>query len=132
MGSLQLGEKYFLEVNSNVRAGGLVGENTDLKFAVNGQDMPFATLALDLGGFFPGAKMFTVTIKNYRLFNPTFNFMAAKANNEFVNVRISPMSGNAPFECQGFISSDVTVDSADGKTTDEDLTLTCNLPNLEG
>jgi hypothetical protein len=127
----QLGEKFFVEVSSSVRPGGLIAENTELKFALNGQDVEFATLALDYGGFFPGAKKFTVTLKNFYLFNPTFNFLAAKANNEFVSMRISPMSGSAPFSTTGHISSDVGVDSADGKATELDLTITGTPPNFD-
>jgi hypothetical protein len=131
MSTNQLGEKYFVEVNSDVRSGGLIAENTDLNMALNGQDITFATLALDYGGFFPGAKKFVVKLKDFRLFNPSFNFFAAKANNEFVNVRVSPMSGGSAFEFSGHIASDVTVDSADGKPTEEDLTIEGGLPNFE-
>jgi hypothetical protein len=127
----QLGERFFVEVFSDVRPGGLVAENTDLKMTLNGQDVTFATLALDYGGFTPGAQTFEVSLKNFRLFRPSFNFFAAKANREFVRYRITPLSGAQPLESEGHISSPVSVDSADGKNTEEDLTITSGPPNFE-
>lgn len=127
----QLGDRYFVEVMSDVRPGGLVAENTDLKMTLNGQDVTLQTLASDYIGFTPGAQNFEVTLKNYRLFNPTFNFFAAKANREFIQVRITALSGNAELEFEGHISSSVSVDSADGKNSEEDLTITGSLPNFE-
>lgn len=127
----QLGERYFVEVYSDVRPGGLVAENTDCKMTLNGQDVTLATLASDYIGFTPGAQTFEVSLKNFRLFRPTFNFFAAKANREFVQVRITPLSGSQPFEFEGHISSPVSVDSADGKNTEEDLTITGSPPNFE-
>lgn len=131
MSAPQLGERYFVEVYSDERPGGLVAENTDLKMTLNGDDITIKTLALDYGGFTPGACTFEVTLKNFRLFRPTFNFFAAKANKEFVKVRIQPMSGGPALESMGHISSPVSVDSADGKNTEEDLTITGGLPVFE-
>jgi hypothetical protein len=127
----QLGERFFVEAYSSSRSGGLVMENTDVKMTLNGQDITLQTLAADYIGFTPGAQCFEVTLKNYRLFRPTFNFFAAKANREFVQVRLTPLSGGAPLEMTGHISSPVTLDSADGKNTEEDLTITGDVPNFE-
>jgi hypothetical protein len=127
----QLGERYFCEFYSDVRPGGLVAENTDVKMSLNGADITLQTLASDYIGFTPGAQNFEITLKNYKLFSTTFNFFAAKANREFVRYRITPLSGQGIFEGEGHISSPVTVDSADGKNTEQDLTITGTVPNFE-
>lgn len=127
----QLGERYFVEIYSDVRSGGLVAENTDVKMTLNGQDVTLQTLASDYIGFTPGAQNFEITLKNYKLFSSTFNFFAAKANREFVQYRITPLSGQGPYEGGGHISSPVSLDSADGKNTEMDLTITGEVPNFE-
>ena len=74
-------------------------------------------------GFTPGAGSLDVVLKNYLSFNPTVDFMAVKAAKAFVTIRIRSLSGKL-LGTVGHISSGVGIDSADGKNTEVDLTIT--------
>ena len=119
----RLFDRFFVEAFSTGFAGGLIAENAEIKLMLNGQDVTVATLALDYGGFTPGAGSLDVTLKNYRSFNPTIDFMAVKIAKGFVTIRIKTLSGKI-LGTIGHISSGVGLDSADGKNTEEDLTIT--------
>lgn len=116
-------DRYFVEAFAPGFGGGLVAENAEVKLMYNGQDVTVATLALDYAGFTPGAKSLEITLKNYLSFSPTIDFPSVKINNGFVTMRIRAMSGKL-FTTTGHISSGVGVDSADGKNSEVDLTIT--------
>src|ERR1700679_1788563 len=93
MGTPRLFNRYFVEVYSTGFGGGLIAENAEVKLMLNGQDVTVATLALDYGGFTPGAKSLDITIKNSRSFTPTIDFMAVKLSNSFVQIRVVGLNG---------------------------------------
>jgi hypothetical protein len=117
-------DRYFVEAFPDGFPGGLIAENAEVKLMLNGQDVTVATLALDYAGFTPGAQSLEVTVKEYLAFNNTVDWMAVKAARVFVTVRIRALSGKL-LTTRGHVSSGVGVDSADGKNTEVDLTLTC-------
>jgi hypothetical protein len=116
-------DRYFVEVYATGFGGGLVAENAEVKLMLNGEDITVKTLALDYAGFTPGAGSLDVTLKNYLSFNPTVDFMAVKNAKVFVTIRIRSLSGKL-LGTVGHISSGVGIDSADGKNTEVDLTIT--------
>ena len=122
-GQPQLFDRYFVQVFAAGFGGGLIAENAEVKIMLNGQDITVATLALDYGGFTPGAASLDITLKNYLSFNPTVDFMAVKLAKVFVTVQIRALSGKI-LTMVGHISSGVGIDSADGKNTEVDLTIT--------
>jgi hypothetical protein len=116
-------DRYFVEVFSAGFGGGLIAENAEVKLMLNGEDVTVKTLALDYAGFTPGAGHLEITLKNYLSFNPTIDFMAVKNAKAFVTLRIRALSGKI-LGTVGHISSGVGIDSADGKNTEVDLTIT--------
>jgi hypothetical protein len=118
-------DRLFVEAYPDGFDGGLIAENAEVKLMLNGQDVTVATLALDYGGFTPGALSLEVTVKNYLSFDPTVDFMAVKAARAFVTIRLRTLSGQL-LTTRGHISSGVGIDSADGKNTEVDLSLTCS------
>ena len=123
MGTPQLFDRYFVQAFAAGFGGGLVAENSEVKIMWNGQDITVATLALDYAGFTPGASTLEITLKNYLSFNPTLDFAAVKLAKQFVRIQIRTLSGKI-LTTIGHISSPVSADSADGKNTEVDLTIT--------
>ena len=123
MGTPQLFDRYCVQAFSPGFGGGLVAENSEVKLMLNGEDVTVKTLALDYAGFTPGAASLDITIKNYLSYNPTLDFMAIKLAKGFVTVQIRALSGKI-LTTIGHISSGVGIDSADGKNSEVDLTIT--------
>ena len=123
MGTPQLFDRYFVQAFSPGFGGGLVAENSEVKLMLNGEDVTVKTLVLDYAGFTPGAASLDITIKNYLSYNPTLDFMAIKLAKGFVTVQIRALSGKT-LTTIGHISSGVGIDSADGKNSEVDLTIT--------
>ena len=123
MGTPQLYDRFFVQAFSPGFGGGLIAENAEVKLMLNGEDITVKTLALDYAGFTPGAGSLDITIKNYLSFAPTIDFMAVKQAKGFVTVQIRTLSGML-LGTIGLISSGVGIDSADGKNTEVDLTIT--------
>lgn len=123
MGTPQLYDRYFVYAFAAGFGGDLIAENAEVKLMLNGEDVTVKTLALDYAGFTPGAADLQITLKNYLSFNPTIDFMAVKLAKAFVTVQIRALSGKQ-LTTIGHISSPVGIDSADGKNSEVDLTIT--------